>query len=68
MTTLHPQFIKDTNGKKSLVVLPLKEFEEIVEQLVELENIRLYDEAKSEDTGERIQFSNYLNSRKKRDA
>lgn len=60
MLTVHPQYIKDANGKKSLVVLPAKEFGAIMEELEELEDIRLYDEAKKEDTGERILFSDYL--------
>jgi PHD/YefM family antitoxin component YafN of YafNO toxin-antitoxin module len=64
MLTIHPQFIKDANGEKSLVVLPAKEFESLMDELEELEDIRLYDEAKKEDTGERILFSDYLKTRK----
>ncbi len=64
MIDVHPQYIKDTKGNKSLVVLPIKEFESIMEELEELEDIRLYDEAKKEDTGERILFSDYLAGRK----
>lgn len=68
MLTLNPQYIKDADGNKSLVVLPLKEFDDILEELEELEDIKLYDEAKKEDTGERILFSDYLESRKKKNA
>ena len=68
MDTIHPQYIKDTNGKKSLVILPVKEFDAIMEELEELEDIRLYDEAKKEDTGERILFFDYLKNRKKKNA
>ncbi len=64
MTKLHPQFIKDSNGKKTLVVLSLEEFETIIEELEELEDIKLYDEAKNEDDGKRILFSEYLKNRK----
>lgn len=46
MLTIHPQYIKDANGNKSLVVLSAKEFDTIMEQLEDLEDIRLYDEAK----------------------
>jgi len=52
MIALHPQFIKDNAGE-NLVVLSQKEFEAIME---ELEDVRLYDEAKKEDNGERIPF------------
>ncbi len=68
MITLHPQFIKDANGDKALVVLPAKEFDSIMEELDELEDIRLYDEAKKEDTGERISFSDYVKTRESKDA
>lgn len=44
MISLHPQYIKDSEGNRSLVVLPAKEFEAMIEQLEELEDIRLYDE------------------------
>ena len=68
MLTLHPQYIKDANGDKSLVILPAKEFDSLMEELEELEDIRLYDEAKKEDTGERILFSDYMKNRKQKDA
>lgn len=47
--TLHPQYITDEEGKKISVVLPMDEFEQIMEDLDELEDIRLYDEAKKDD-------------------
>ncbi len=53
MLTVHPQYITDAEGK-SLVVLPQKEFDNLMEELEDLEDIRLYDEAKKNDTGERI--------------
>lgn len=68
MLTIHPQFIKDANGNKSLVVLSTKEFNTLIEELEELEDIKLYDEAKESDTGERILFSEYLKSRKSKNA
>ncbi len=64
MLTLHPQYIKDTKGEESLVILPAKEFETLMEELEDLEDIKLYDKAKKEDNGERILFSNYLKNRK----
>lgn len=68
MITVHPQYIKDANGNKTLVVLPSEEFDSIMEELEELEDIKLYDEAKKEDTGDRILFSDYLKSRKTKNA
>ncbi len=68
MLSIHPQFIKDSNGKNSLVVLPAKEFETIIEELEELEDIRNYDETKNTDSGKRILFSEYLKTRKSKNA
>jgi hypothetical protein len=45
MISLHPQFIKDNNGK-NLVILLQKDYDLILEQLEELEDIRKYDKAK----------------------
>jgi len=45
MITINPQYIKDTAGKK-LVVLPEKQFNNIMEDLEELEDIKRYDAAK----------------------
>lgn len=46
MISLSPHFITDGQGKKKSVVLPVKDFEAILEELEELEDIKLYDEAK----------------------
>ncbi|MDR2868546.1 MAG: hypothetical protein LBV46_03285 [Bacteroidales bacterium] len=64
MDALHPQFIKDTNGNNSLVVLNIDEFTILMEKLDELDDIRLYDQSKKEDKGERILFTDYLKNRK----
>ena len=47
MLTVHPQYITDHTGKKLSVVLPVREFNTIMDELEELEDIRLYDEAKA---------------------
>lgn len=57
MLTIHPQYIKDADGNKSLVVLPAVEFDKLMEELEDIEDIRLYDEAKKNDNGERIAMS-----------
>lgn len=66
MISVHPQYIKSSNGKKSFVILPAKEFDTMLESMEELEDIRLYDQAKKEDNGERILFSEYLKNRKQK--
>jgi len=68
MVTLHPQYITDLNGDKSFVILPGKEFDIILEELKDIEDVKLYDEAKKEDAGDRRLFSDYLKSRKEKNA
>jgi PHD/YefM family antitoxin component YafN of YafNO toxin-antitoxin module len=53
MLTVHPQYITDTAGQQ-LVVLPVAEFNSIIEELEELEDIGSYDDARKNGTGERI--------------
>ncbi|MBB3699550.1 hypothetical protein KMW28_24515 [Flammeovirga yaeyamensis] len=58
MTT---QFITDNQGNKLAVILPINEYNKILEELEELEEIKLYDEAKRKDTGERIPMEDAFN-------
>lgn len=57
--TLHPKFITDNTGNKISVILSLKEYHSILENLQELEDIRQYDEAKKNDDGSRIKIDEY---------
>ncbi len=66
-----PQYITDSNGNKLSVILPIDAYEDILKQLEELENledVRLYDEAKKADDGERILFTDYLKKREAKNA
>ena len=54
MLKVHPQYIKDANGNKSMVILPAKEFDALMEAIEDMEDVRLYDKAKKNDDGERI--------------
>ncbi len=42
------RYVTDENGKRVSVILPVEEYERLMEELEELEAIRLYDEAKAE--------------------
>ena len=44
--TKNPQYITDDSGKKISVVIPIKDFKAMLEDLEELEDIKLYDKAK----------------------
>lgn len=48
MLTLHPQYITDNSGKKTAAILTMKEFNTILEELEELEDIKLFDESKND--------------------
>lgn len=45
--TLNPQFITDAKGRRKSVILSIKEYEQLLEQLEDAEDIRLYDEVKA---------------------
>ena len=47
MLIITPQYITDSTGKKISVVIPVQAFEQMLEELEELHDIRLYDEAKA---------------------
>jgi len=46
MIQLHEQYLVDDEGNRKAVVVTLIEWEQILEALEELEDIRAYDEAK----------------------
>jgi hypothetical protein len=47
MFPIHPQYLVDENQRPQAVLLPVSEWEQIVEELNELDDIRAYDEAAS---------------------
>lgn len=61
--TLNKQILKDNQGNEIGVFLPIDEYLKIIELLEDVEDIKLYDEAKKEDDGGRISLDDYLNKR-----
>ncbi len=57
------QFLTDEKGNKTAVLLSIKKYNKLIEKLEDLEDVRLYDEAKREDDGYRISFEDYLKTR-----
>jgi hypothetical protein len=49
MNVIHPNYIVDQESNKTAVVLSIKEWTAILEELEELEDIRAYDAAKNQD-------------------
>lgn len=60
---MNRQFITDDLGNKLAVILPIDDYEKLLEDLEEAEDIKLYDEVKSRDE-ESIPFSEYLKKRR----
>lgn len=59
------QYITDKAGKKTSVIVPIDEYKKMIEALEELDDVRLYDEAK-QDTNGSIPFDEYLKQRNAR--
>ena len=47
MITIHPEYVVDKKKHPKAVLLPLPEWEKVVDELEELDDIRAYDKAKS---------------------
>ena len=45
--TIHPQYITDEQGQRVSVVLPIQQWQKMLDELEELDDIRLYDEVKA---------------------
>ena len=48
------QFLTDEKGNRTAVLLPIKKYNKLIEQLEDLEDVKLYDDAKKNDDGYRI--------------
>lgn len=60
---METQFLTDEKGNRTAVLLPIKEYNKLIEKLEDLEDVRLYDEAKRVDDGYRISFQDYIKTR-----
>ncbi len=48
MVAVHPEYVVDENQRRKSVILPFEEWERIIEDLEELDEIRAFDKAKTE--------------------
>lgn len=62
-----PQYITDKKGKKLSVVISIAEYKKMLEELEELEDIRLYDAVKARKE-KSVPFTQYLQRRKQKHA
>ena len=63
LTLVKPQYITDENGHKISVILPVDEYERIIRELEDADDVKLYDEVKNakEDS---LPFDVFLKQRK----
>ena len=47
MVKIHPEYIVDEKKKQKAILLPLTEWNQVLEELEELDDIRAYDKAKA---------------------
>jgi len=47
MVLLHPEYVVDPHEERKAVILPMAEWINILEELDELEDLRLYDQVKA---------------------
>jgi hypothetical protein len=59
------QFLTDEKGKKISIVIPLAEYRRMLEDLEELEDIRLFDEVKAK-SEKSIPLDDYLKRRQEK--
>ena len=62
-----PQYITDKKGKKLSVVISITQYKQMLENLEELEDIRLYDAVKARKE-KSIPFNQYIQHRRKKHA
>lgn len=60
---METQFLTDEKGNRTAVLLPIKKYNKLIEQLEDLEDVKLYDEAKKNDDGYRISIEDYMKTR-----
>ena len=55
MVSIHPEYVVDEQQHRKAVLLPVAEWEQVVSELEELDDIRAYDSAK-ETSSEKLPF------------
>jgi alpha-L-arabinofuranosidase len=61
MIALHPEYVIDNKKEKKAVIIKFNEWNKILDEIEELDEIRAYDKAKSDLTDEVIPLEQALN-------
>ncbi len=59
MITIHEEYLTDAKGNRTSAVVPINEWNEILESLEELDDIEAFDDAQKE-KGDAIPFDDFL--------
>ena len=46
---VHPQYVTDEYGERVSVIVPIQQWQQVLDELTELDDIQLYDEVKARD-------------------
>ena len=64
---VHAQYIVDGSGKRVSVILPVNDYESMLDKIEELEDIRIYDEVKAKNE-KSILLEDYVRKRTRKHA
>lgn len=67
MVNVHPEYVVDEQQNRKAVLLPVSEWEQIVSELEELDDIRIYDAAKQHSC-DRVPFEQAVRELRENDA
>ena len=60
---ISPQYIRDAKGKRSFVVLSIGDFDKVMEELENIEDVKLYDQAIKKNAAKGILLDEYIHQR-----
>lgn len=63
MKSISPQFLVDDRGNKTSVLLSISDYEALMEEIDDVEDVRLFDQAIGEQNGESISLDEYIKKR-----
>ncbi|QKJ30839.1 hypothetical protein HQ865_14135 [Mucilaginibacter mali] len=62
LTLVRPQYITNENGERISVVLPVDEYERMIQELEDMDDVKLYDKVKNANESS-MPFDAYLKQR-----
>lgn len=63
MKSINPQFLVDDRGNKTSVLLSISDYESLMEEIDDADDVRLFDQAVDTQNGESISLDEYMKKR-----